>query len=205
MDQNQGTREPSTDDIAAAAPAAGQPAGPASAGGIPVTERSDRPTAPDQAQDQARDDRDRETADTAALTDRDRETADTAALTDRGRGAAAVTPADSGTPVDAETIPADTDAGATRETAAPLLPAEASTQLQSRWREIQTRFVDDPREAVSAADGLVAELMQTLASGFAERRHALESQWQRGEDVGTEELRVVLQQYRAFFDRLLSA
>jgi hypothetical protein len=186
MDQNQATREPSTDDIAAASPAGGQPAGPASVGDAPVTERPDRPTAPDQ------DDRDQEPADTAGLTDRD-------------RGATAVAPADSGTQVDAETLPADADAGATRETAAPLLPAEASTQLQTRWREIQTQFVDDPREAVSAADGLVAELMQTLASGFAERRHALESQWQRGEDVGTEELRVVLQQYRAFFDRLLSA
>jgi hypothetical protein len=199
MDQNQATREPSTDDIAAASPAGGQPAGPASVGDAPVTERPDRPTAPDQ------DDRDQEPADTAGLTDRDREPAETAALTDRDRGATAVAPADSGTQVDAETLPADADAGATRETAAPLLPAEASTQLQTRWREIQTQFVDDPREAVSAADGLVAELMQTLASGFAERRHALESQWQRGEDVGTEELRVVLQQYRAFFDRLLSA
>jgi hypothetical protein len=191
MDKNQATREPSTDDIAAAAPAGGQPAGPAAASGAPVTERSDRPTAPDEAPDQARDDRDRETPDTAAPTDRD--------------WSATAAPADSGTPVEAETIPADADAGATRETAAPLLPAEASTQLQSRWREIQTRFVDDPREAVSAADGLVAELMQTLASGFAERRNALEGQWQRGEDVGTEELRMVLQQYRAFFDRLLSA
>jgi hypothetical protein len=204
MDQNQATREPSTDDIAAAAPAGGQPAGPASASGTPVTERSDRPTAPDEAPDQPRDDRDRETPDTAAPTDRDRETADTAAPADRDWGATAA-PAGSGTPVEAETIPADAEAGATRETAAPLLPAEASTQLQSRWREIQTRFVDDPREAVSAADGLVAELLQTLASGFAERRRALEGQWQRGEDVGTEELRVVLQQYRAFFDRLLSA
>jgi hypothetical protein len=90
-------------------------------------------------------------------------------------------------------------------TDAPLLPDEQGEQLRSRWREIQTRFVDDPREAVAAADGLVAELMQTLASGFADRRHALEGQWQRGEEVGTEDLRVVLQQYRVFFDRLLSA
>lgn len=88
---------------------------------------------------------------------------------------------------------------------APLLPDDQGARLRARWREVQTRFVDDPREAVASADGLVAELMQTLASGFAERRRALEEQWQRGEDVGTEDLRVVLQQYRAFFDRLLSA
>jgi hypothetical protein len=88
---------------------------------------------------------------------------------------------------------------------APLLPEEQGAQLRAQWREVQTRFVDDPREAVAAADRLVAELMQTLASGFAERRRVLEEQWQRGEDVGTEDLRVVLQQYRGFFDRLLSA
>jgi len=34
---------------------------------------------------------------------------------------------------------------------------------------------------------------------------SLEGQWSRGEDVGTEELRVALQRYRAFFRRLLSA
>jgi len=46
-------------------------------------------------------------------------------------------------------------------------------------RLIQGRFVDAPREAVAAADWLVAERMQTLARGFAGRRHALEDLWQR--------------------------
>jgi hypothetical protein len=103
-----------------------------------------------------------------------------------------------------QTNPTETSAPA-QAPGAPLLADDTSADLRGRWREIQTQFVDDPRQAVAAADGLVAELMQTLASGFAERRHALEDQWQRGEDVGTEDLRMVLQQYRAFFDRLLSA
>ncbi|MFD7527918.1 MULTISPECIES: hypothetical protein [unclassified Streptomyces] len=64
-------------------------------------------------------------------------------------------------------------------------------------------FVDDPREAVGAADTLVAEVMQALATTFSERKQGLEGQWKRGEQVPTEELRVALQRYRSFFNRLL--
>ena len=46
--------------------------------------------------------------------------------------------------------------------------------------------------------------MKRLAEMFAEERSHLESQWDRGDDVSTEELRVALRRYRAFFDRLLS-
>jgi len=35
-------------------------------------------------------------------------------------------------------------------------------------------------------------------------RERLESQWGRGEDISTEDLRVALQRYRSFFQRLLS-
>jgi hypothetical protein len=66
------------------------------------------------------------------------------------------------------------------------------------------RFVDDPQEAVQTADGLVAELMQSLASSFDEHKGRLESAWQSGDDPDTEELRQALQRYRSFFDRLLS-
>jgi hypothetical protein len=47
--------------------------------------------------------------------------------------------------------------------------------------------------------------MQSLAGGFAQAREQLEGQWSRGENVGTEDLRVALQRYRSFFQRLLSA
>jgi hypothetical protein len=72
------------------------------------------------------------------------------------------------------------------------------------WQDIQARFVDDPRKAVEEADQLVATVMQRLADGFAEERDRLEGMWGRGEDVGTEDLRVTLQRYRTFFHRLLS-
>ena len=88
---------------------------------------------------------------------------------------------------------------------APLLSAEASSSFQRRWEEVQTRFVDEPRGAVEEADGLVANLMQQLAEGFAQERERLEGQWDRGEDISTEDLRVALQRYRSFFQRLLSA
>lgn len=87
---------------------------------------------------------------------------------------------------------------------APLLSDELSMTFRRRWEEVQTRFVDEPRGAVEDADGLVANLMQQLAKGFAQERERLEAQWGRGEDISTEDLRVALQRYRSFFQRLLS-
>jgi hypothetical protein len=92
--------------------------------------------------------------------------------------------------------------GDTRE---PLLDAPETSSFTERWREVQVDFVDRPRESVEHADALVAELMQRLASSFAEERSRLERQWDGGDDVSTEELRIALTRYRSFFDRLLSA
>ena len=47
--------------------------------------------------------------------------------------------------------------------------------------------------------------MQNLAARFADERERLESQWDRGDDVSTEDLGLALTRYRSFFDRLLSA
>lgn len=87
----------------------------------------------------------------------------------------------------------------------PLLPEERSAGYRDRWDEIQSRFVDDPRSSVEQADTLVIEVVQELQTMFGSERNTLEAQWQRGDDVQTEDLRVALQRYRAFFDRLLSA
>jgi len=46
--------------------------------------------------------------------------------------------------------------------------------------------------------------MKRLAEVFAEERSKLEKQWDRGDEVSIEDLRVALQRYRAFFHRLLS-
>jgi hypothetical protein len=87
----------------------------------------------------------------------------------------------------------------------PLLPSDDVESYRGRWETIQASFVDEPREAVHDADRLVADLMQRLAATFAQAREGLESQWDSGDDVSTEDLRVALTRYRSFFDRLLSA
>jgi hypothetical protein len=87
----------------------------------------------------------------------------------------------------------------------PLLPPEQEEDFRGQWDVIQTAFVDEPRRAVEQADSLVANLMKRLAETFSERRDRLEQQWDRGDEVSTEELRVALQRYRSFFDRLLKA
>jgi hypothetical protein len=86
-----------------------------------------------------------------------------------------------------------------------LLPEGERSDLQRQWEGIQTGFVDEPRQTVEQADALVATVMQRLAEGFAQERERLEQQWGRGEDISTEDLRVALQRYRSFFQRLLSA
>jgi hypothetical protein len=96
------------------------------------------------------------------------------------------------------------DARARSEDRPSLLPGDESSTYQTRWTEIQTEFVDEPREAVEKADALVADLMRRLAETFADERRGLESQWSSGEEVSTEDLRVALQRYRSFFERLLA-
>jgi hypothetical protein len=119
------------------------------------------------------------TADLAAVrTEDDRATADTAAAADS-------TPGD--------------------DSRRPLFGDRELAGYRERWQMVQVRFVDEPRDTVKQADALVAELMQRLAQTFADERSNLESQWERGSDVSTEDLRVAMQRYRSFFDRLLAA
>ncbi|MGW0969914.1 hypothetical protein [Streptomyces sp. NPDC002516] len=84
-----------------------------------------------------------------------------------------------------------------------LLSTEDEKGFRTRWQEVQNRFVDDPRDAVHTADALVADVMQRLAATFADQKQELEGQWNRGEQANTEDLRLALQHYRSFFNRLL--
>jgi hypothetical protein len=92
----------------------------------------------------------------------------------------------------------------TREDEA-LFDEDQLNGYRGRWKEIQAGFVDEPREAVEQADGLVADLVRQLTAGFSEARSTLESQWAEGEEASTEDLRMALMRYRAFFKRLLAA
>ncbi|MDN3293878.1 hypothetical protein QWM81_07440 [Streptomyces ficellus] len=110
-------------------------------------------------------------------------------------------PAESAPPTSPEVaVPAGRDEDETPQ----LLAPEDEEGFRDRWQGIQAKFVDDPREAVHEADALVADVMQQLASTFADHKRELEGQWNRGEEVDTEELRKALRQYRSFFNRLLT-
>ncbi|GAB3585789.1 hypothetical protein GCM10027445_63790 [Amycolatopsis endophytica] len=84
-----------------------------------------------------------------------------------------------------------------------LFRPEQVTEFRTRWQDVQTSFVDDPQRTLRDADQLVAEVMQALASTFADHKHGLEAQWQRGGEVATEDLRLALRRYRTFFNELL--
>lgn len=90
------------------------------------------------------------------------------------------------------------------EAAAPLFVRDEADRFRSRWMDVQTGFVDEPRRAVEQADELVREVTDRLVDTFTRGRDDLERQWKAGEDVSTEELRQTMQRYRSFFERLLS-
>jgi len=86
----------------------------------------------------------------------------------------------------------------------PLLSMDEAASLRRKWDEVQGSFVDEPRRSVQQADAMVAAEMKRLAEMFADERAKLEAQWDRGDSVSTEELRVALRRYRSFFNRLLA-
>jgi hypothetical protein len=89
-----------------------------------------------------------------------------------------------------------------------LFAPEQSRDFRSRWDQVQIGFVDDPHQAVKQADELVAQVMTRLAETFAQERARLEGfmngQARDDGSADTEHLRIALQRYRSFFQRLLS-
>ena len=86
----------------------------------------------------------------------------------------------------------------------PLFDSQETQDLRSRWNEIQVAFVDQPRAAVERANGLVVEVTRRLTDSFGNGRQRLKNESNRGEEVSTETLRLTLQHYRSFFNRLLA-
>jgi hypothetical protein len=79
--------------------------------------------------------------------------------------------------------------------------ADDTASAAGPWSEIQAKFVDDPRESIELAAGLVDDRVTVIATSLRNRQQSLRSAWQ-GEDAGTEEMRLTLQHYRAFWHRL---
>jgi hypothetical protein len=101
-------------------------------------------------------------------------------------------------------VPPAAASSATEEAPAPLFAIEDASGYRTRWGAIQTGFVDEPRKAVEEADTLVAEVMKRLAEVFSDERRQLESQWERADQISTEDLRLAMRRYRSFFERLLA-
>ena len=120
------------------------------------------------------------------------------------RGPVLTQPSGASTQTGASDVRTTTSGAGNAPDTTPLFPNSELEELRSRWTEVQTAFVDEPRRAVEQADGLVASAMKRLAEVFADERSKLEKQWDRGDDVSTEDLRIALQRYRSFFQRLLS-
>ncbi|MEV4760672.1 hypothetical protein AB0J86_36995 [Micromonospora sp. NPDC049559] len=92
--------------------------------------------------------------------------------------------------------------GTTTTGAAKWISAETAEGLRDRWRDVQLRFVDDPRAATGEAAGLLDEALKTFTSALAARRRELDGT--PDADAGdTEQLRMVVRRYREFLDRLL--
>jgi hypothetical protein len=85
-----------------------------------------------------------------------------------------------------------------------LFPDAELQGFRARWSRVQTSFVDEPREAVQQADFLVANVVKRIAEQFSAERETLEKQWEKGQEVSTEDLRQALKRYRSFFERLLT-
>ena len=94
--------------------------------------------------------------------------------------------------------------GRNNEELVPLFSDSAVQSFRHRWTTLQTEFVDEPRRSVEQADELVAHVMKDMAATFSDERKKLEQQWEHGDKVSTEDLRLVLRRYRSFFDRFLS-
>jgi hypothetical protein len=107
---------------------------------------------------------------------------------------------DAGSP--SAVVPAtDAASDAEPEPARDAPAAGDSTSADTRWHEILTMFVDDPRSSVELAAGLVGDSAEALVMSIQGRLQALLSAWQ-GDDAGTEDMRIALQQYRTFWNRI---
>ena len=102
------------------------------------------------------------------------------------------------------------------------LSGSARDRYVERWRVVQAQFVDDPRDAVAAADGVIQSVMRDRGypvDDFDQRAsdlsvdhadvvehyregHSLATQ-SPGDDDSTEDLRRAMQHYRALFDELV--
>jgi len=98
----------------------------------------------------------------------------------------------------------NTDVKTEEKQLAPLFLPDVAKEFHSRWNTVQIGFVDDPRQAVRQGDELVGQVMKSLAETFSNERATLEAPLDQTDNTSTETLRIALQRYRSFFERLLA-
>ena len=84
-----------------------------------------------------------------------------------------------------------------------------AAEFKAQWRQVQFRFVDDPRGSVTEAADVIAQVTAKLEAAIAERQRAIAERqralrglWSEGKSSDTESLRATLLMYRAFLDQL---
>ena len=73
-------------------------------------------------------------------------------------------------------------------------------QFRERLNEIQSQFIDEPREAVKKAERLIEEAVDHMAKSMHEHVKRMHSDVEGNAD--TEKLRLVMRSYRAFIEKL---
>lgn len=96
-----------------------------------------------------------------------------------------------------ESAPHEASAPAADQPDTLFAAADAQT-LQDRWRDVQLRFVDSPKEATTEAAALVEEAVEKLTAGLRSRKEGLGA-----DSDDTETLRVQLRGYRDILNRIL--
>jgi hypothetical protein len=130
---------------------------------------------------------------TAGAETRDLDARDTAAPTDGSGAAAAAAAPTTGTGA-GENLP-----GSVTAPALGSLFGESDAQtFRERWREVQLRFVDSPKEATGEAAAMLDEAVEKLSTNLRAQKDSLK---QDSED--TEQLRVQLRGYRDMINRIL--
>jgi hypothetical protein len=121
-------------------------------------------------------------------------------------GAPAGATGTAGTPADvAASVPPDEKLPGTvpAPELGPLFADSDSHSFRDRWRELQLRFVDDPKAAADDAASLVDEAVDALAASIRSQKEELTGAAAADTAHDTEQLRVRLRSYRDFLDRLL--
>ncbi|RSM54077.1 hypothetical protein DMB66_37690 [Actinoplanes sp. ATCC 53533] len=103
------------------------------------------------------------------------------------------------TPAEAVAVPVAAAVAAPAATTDTLFDREDARTFQERWRDVQLRFVDSPKDAATEAAGLVDEAVEKLTSGLRSQRDGLTN-----DTEDTEQLRVQLRGYRDILNRILS-